>query len=86
MRLSFVSQLIRVTSGMSAIVHSAFESLYYRLPCFHVIDARLTRVRFRLIDARGEHGPELDGFVRTSLLDGITFPQVVAPVAFSTLR
>ena len=76
----WISQLILETSGMSAIVRSAFESIYYRLPCFPVIDVRLVRVRFCLIDARGEHGPELDGFVRPSLMDGVTFPQMVTPL------
>ena len=76
----WLTQLILVTSGISAIVRSAFEFIYYRLPCFPVIDVRGIRVSFCLIDACGEHGPELDGFVRPSLVDGVTFPQVVTPV------
>lgn len=68
------------SSGMSVIVLSAFESFYYRLPCFPVIDSALTRVRMSLISSHGENSAPFDGFLRPSLLHGIQLPQVVTPI------
>ena len=65
--------------AMSVVILRSCDSLYYTLPCFPVVEVTLTRVRMALISPNGEHGVAFDGFVRPSLLDGATLPQVVTP-------
>ena len=55
----------------------AFESIYYHLPCFPVLNVLLTRVRFRRVNHTDGRLVEFDGFICPSLLDGIVLPHLV---------
>ena len=67
---------------MTAVVVEAFESFFYNLPCFPIVDVRvrLTRVRLCSVNALGQLSAQFDGFVRPSLLKGVALPQTVTPV------
>ena len=56
------------------------ESFYYNLPCFPVLDARLTRIRMASMNESGKQGVAFDEFCRPALLHGVTLPQRVTPI------